>query len=109
MCNEAPLSTIQNCSRRARENELSYLALLHDDNTDSRLNEKEKTKREIKGKRCALEQDTKIVTDIVNLLEDDGDFDCMKSVKVFDFKFCGVKDEADEDKKQIDMVTLYVY
>ena len=76
----------QKCSRgRAREYKLSYFALLNDDNTDLRLNEIEKMKKEIKGKRCVLEQDTKVVTDIVSLLENDENFDYMKNVIVFDF------------------------
>ena len=74
MLYNAPLETIQKCVRRARDHESSYLTLLNDSNVDLKLNEIEKMKKDVKGKRCALEQDTGIVNNLVNLLEEDKDF-----------------------------------
>jgi len=77
-----PLETIQKCARRAREYKLSYLTLLNlkETNEDFKLNDIEKMKKDVKGKRCALEQDKGIINNLVSLLEEDDDF--VKNTKV---------------------------
>ena len=77
-----PLETIQKCARRAREYKLSYLTLLNlkETNEDFKLNDIEKMKKDVKGKRCALEQDKGIINNLVSLLEEDDNF--VKNTKV---------------------------
>ena len=70
MLESIPIDTIGKCTRRAREYKLSYLSLLNDDalNNDDvplRLDEIEKIKKHVKGKRCVLDQDTSVVTNRV--------------------------------------------
>ena len=97
-----PLETIQKCARRAREYELSYLTLLNDANADLKLNEIEKMKKDVKGKRCALEQDTSVVNNLVNLLEEDKDFDQNTKVILVDVDiFQCKKDKLVETKQKV--------
>lgn len=79
--------------------------MLNDENNDLHSNEIEKMKKEIKGKRCALDQDNKVVTDLVKLLNKDDDYDEMKHVKVDDFKFCDVKKEDHVKKDNANLIS----
>ena len=47
-----------------------------------RLDEIEKMKKQHEGKRCALDQDTNVVTNLVSLLEEDDEYDFIKKEKV---------------------------
>jgi len=53
---------------------------LKETNEDFKLNDIEKMKKDVKGKRCALEQDKGIINNLVSLLEEDDDF--VKNTKV---------------------------
>ena len=70
-----PLETIQKCSRRAREHKLSYLFLLENDsdNEDLKLVDIEKVKKEIKNKRCAMDQDYSLVKKMAEAVNVDND------------------------------------
>ena len=57
---------------------MSYLSLLNDDklnykNVALRLKDIEKMKKEIKGKRCVLDQGKGVITKLVSLLDDEHD------------------------------------
>ena len=62
-------------------------------------------KKELKGKCCVLDQDNKVVTDLVKLLNEDDDYDEMKHVKVRDFKFCDVKKEDHIKKDNSNLIS----
>ena len=40
-------------------------------------------KKHVKGKRCVLDQDTSVVTNIASLLEENDEYDFIKKEKVF--------------------------
>ena len=71
LLSETPIDIIQKCSRKAREDELSYLHLLSDVDCDLKLKDIEKMKKEHKGKRCVLDQDKSVVQDIAKVIEDE--------------------------------------
>ena len=62
---------MQKCSRRAREYKISYLVLVSDSDecNELKLKDVEKTKKSVKGKRCVLDQDTKILQQMVNVMD----------------------------------------
>ena len=61
--------------------------MLNDDNNDLRLKDTDKMKKEIKSKRCLLDQNKKFFTDLVKLLEEDDESDAKKNMKVCNFEF----------------------
>ena len=65
-----PINIIQKCSRREREYKLSYLSLLSDSNNDVdlKLKDIEKMKKDWKGERCALDQDTPVAKDMAQII-----------------------------------------
>ena len=85
-----PLESIQKCSRRAREYKLSYLQLLTDKDKELRMTEIEKVKKEIKGKRCSLDQDFTIIKDMVESMITVDDY-VVKKEEVIHKEFCVVK------------------
>ena len=73
----------------AREYKLSYEALLKDepDNVDLKLQDIEKMKKSIKNKRCAMDQDYKLVKELVEALNFcDDSVVLQKNVMIFDFE-----------------------
>ena len=64
------INIIQKCSRRVREYKLSYLSLLSDSNNDIdlKLKDIEKMKKDWKGKRCVLDQDTPVAKDMAQII-----------------------------------------
>ena len=57
---------------------MSYILLLNDDklndkNSALRLKDTEKMKKETKGKRCVLDQDKDITTNLASLFDDEDD------------------------------------
>ena len=89
-----PIETIGKCARRARECKLSCLSLLdnnklNDDKRALRLVDTEKMKKEIKGKRCVLDQDKSIITNLVSLIDEDDDdaHDTIKKEDLYAIKF----------------------
>ena len=96
-----PIETMGQCARRARECKLSQLCLLDDDSlTDNkntlRLDEIEKMKKHIKGKRCVLDQDTRIVTNLLAMLDKEEEH---KSIKEEDH-FVMLLDKNKKMKKE---------
>ena len=88
---------MQRCARRAREHKLSYLALMDEENKDLRLHDIEKMKKEIKAKRCTLDQDKAVITNLVSLLEDEDEYFKCKE-EVIDMEF--LKNEKNEHVKK---------
>ena len=68
-----PINIIQKYSRRVREYKLSYLYLLSDsnNNVDLKLKDIEKMKKDWKGKRCVLNQDTSVVKDMAQIIDNE--------------------------------------
>ena len=92
-----PIDAIGKCARRARECKLSYLSLLNDealnnDRVPLRLDKIEKMKKHVKGKRCVLDQDASVVTNLVPLMEEDDEYDFINKEKAFVI-------DLDENKK----------
>ena len=85
-----PVEIHEKCSRRAREYKLSYTALLPDDNTskvDLKLKDTEKMKKEIKNKRCVMDQDYSLVKRMAEVIEIVDDNDCKKTSNIAKFEF----------------------
>ena len=85
-----PMETYQKCSRRSREHKLSYAALLSDDDAnkvDLKLQDIEKMKKEIKNKRCAMDQDYSLFKWMAEVIEIVDDNDCKKTKDVVKFEF----------------------
>ena len=102
LCNiieNTPIEIFQRCSRRCRENELSCCALLekNPDNEGLKLNDIEKTKKEIENKRCAMDQDYSLVKQLAETVEKKV-VDC-KMIDVMKFEIAENKKEEDNIKK----------
>ena len=85
-----PIETHQKCSRSAREYKLSYTALLSNDDTNKvnlKLEDIENMKKEIKNKRCAMDQDYSLVKRMAEVIEIVDDNDCKKTSDIMKFEF----------------------
>ena len=81
------MGKVQRCCRQARECELSCTALfsMNEKNEDLKLNDIEKMKKEIKNKRCTMDQDYSLIKKMADVI--DVDVDENKDVKVMKFDF----------------------
>ena len=88
-----PMETVQRCCRRTRECKLSYAALLsmNEKNEDLKMNSIEKMKKEIKNKRCTMDQDYSLIKKMADVI--DVDVDENKDVKVMKFDFIKKSEE----------------
>ena len=68
LCNMS-IETMKKCARRARECKLSYLSLVDEDNSDIKLHDIEKMKKDYKYKRCVLEQDKAIANKMASMID----------------------------------------
>ena len=99
---------MQKYSQRACEHELSYSQLLTDNNKELHMSEIEKAKKEIKGKRCSLDQNFAIVKEMVDSMVGDDKHD-IKKEEVVNKEFCVVKAfESVKEKRHILILIAYV-
>ena len=89
---------MQKCARRAHEYELLYLQLLTDDDKELHILEIEKMKKEIKCKRCSLDQDFAICEEMVDSMAGD---DLYEKEEVVNEEFCVIKD-VESTKEKMD-------
>ena len=94
-----PIETVQRFCRRCREHKFFYSALLkkNPDDDDLKLNDIENMKKEIKNKRCAMDQDYSLVKQLAETVEKKV-VDC-KMIDFMKFKFAENKKEEDNIKK----------
>ena len=74
----------------AAEYKLSYAALLSDNNINKvnlKLQDIEKMKKEVKNKRCAMDQDYSLVKRMAEVIEIVDDNDCKKTNDIMKFEF----------------------
>lgn len=99
-----PIETVQRCSRRCREHKLSYCALLeaNPDNDDLKLNDIEKMKKEIKNKRCTMDQDYGLVKRLAEQIEKK-----IVDIKIIDvMKFEFADDKNDNSLKKCPLIPV---
>ena len=85
-----PMETAQRCCRRTREHKLSCAAILslNDENEDLKLDDIKKMKKEIKNKRCTMDQDYYLIKKMVDVIDvDSASKDVGKDVNVMKFDF----------------------
>ena len=90
IAHDMPMKTVQHSCRRTREHTLSYVAILsmNEKNEALKFNDAEKIKKEIKNKRCMVDQDHSLINKIVDTSDVDVVFkDVGKDVKVMKFDF----------------------
>ena len=76
------------CSRIVQEHELSCLSLLTEETANDKkcilyLDDAEETKKEIKGKRCVIDEDVSDIANMFSLLEDNDEWGFTKKEDPF--------------------------
>ena len=98
-----PLESHQKCCRRPREHKQFYLALfnLEEENTDLKMVNIEKMKKNTRNKRCAMDQDYGLAKHMVEALYD-GDVQS-KNIKIM---MCNFDDDKKLKEKDVKLVLL---
>ena len=90
IAHDMPMEIVQRCCRRTRECKLSYTALfsINEKNEELKFNDVKKMKKEMKNKRCAMDQDYSLIKKMVDEIDVDVvSKDIGKDIKVMEFDF----------------------